>query len=67
MTVVLDRVTKDRLQVSLEKHRTDPEYAPMIAEAKRRGYRLAEVWERQFLDPRDVYHWRGTLWVKLDA
>ena len=65
-SVVFDQPTKRRLQAALEEHRTNPEYAPILAEAKERGFRLAEVWEREFLSRADLCSWRGTVWVKLE-
>jgi len=65
MTVTLSDEQRARVKVKYLEHTTDPKYAPIIEEAKRRGFRLAEPWEREHLDDKDIYCWRGTMWVKL--
>lgn len=43
---------------------TNPKYAHVLDEAKCRGFRLATVTEREYNDRRDLYSWRGTLWMR---
>lgn len=65
MTVTLSHEQRIRVRAKYIEHTTDPKYKPIIEEARQRGYRLAEPGEREYLDCADLYHWRGTLWVKL--
>lgn len=61
------RAERAALAAKIERVRNAPEAAPMIAEAKFRGYRLATVSDRGLLDPKDLFSWRGNVWVVDDA
>ena len=65
MSTMFDKATKERLQAIYALHSGDPRYAPLREKAAKLGYRLAEVWEREMLDNKDLYSWCGTVWVKL--
>jgi hypothetical protein len=46
-----------------------PDFAELVAEADRRGYRRITLAEQQhnLLRPCDVYNWRGGVWVKKES
>lgn len=64
--MVFDKETRRRLQVAYQEHLTDPRYERLREEARERGFRLAEVWEREHLRHESLFSWRGTVWVRIE-
>ena len=64
--MIFTKEKREQLQAALNEHKGET-YAAIREEALKAGYRLAEVWEREHLAPKDLFSWRGTLWVRLTA
>jgi len=57
---------KERRTLEAVYQETLQQCAPVVEKARQRGFRLATVDERQLNKAEDLYHWKGTLWVRLE-
>lgn len=59
-----DTYWRESFERSRDAFESRPDYAELVAEAARRGYRRITLGEQMDTGSADAYQWRGGVWVK---